>query len=364
MAKKRLYVSAKTEVTGLNTEFSKYIALHDYIEDLLPYIAIPASTTTNLNAVLLVGNQTGAADIVMTAGQKIGSSSGTAMLDLQGDGADNTYVLSSDGQGAYTGSWIWGDASYLSIGFGSPTNAEIAVSADAANIRATSTGMIGIPMVHISPAEFGVKDTGTLDPFAAILIKDNAAGPVASSGMVNAGVFLNSGITGTVSTINTGIDHSVALGGVGLTIKLNNTPYANQFALQQSGNLKETIFVPKAGALIDSIINVPTIAVASLSVVSTVEIIATPATAVDGQTMLVDTTVAGGAVTVNMPTVTANQRVTVKNVAGANTITLDGNGSEEIDFVLTYVLLGTVGNFVTVESHNTLGWLVVAERNV
>lgn len=54
------------------------------------------------------------------------------------------------------------------------------------------------------------------------------------------------------------------------------------------------------------------------------------------QIVLVDTS--GGAVTLTLPSAASAAEITVKNVAGANSVTLDGAGAQEIDGSATLVL--------------------------
>jgi hypothetical protein len=61
------------------------------------------------------------------------------------------------------------------------------------------------------------------------------------------GLFLNSGNVfggGSLSTYNSGVFRSVAVGGEGLTVKTSETAYANQISLQPSGNNFDGLLVP------------------------------------------------------------------------------------------------------------------------
>jgi hypothetical protein len=279
MAKELLFLGGRTKVNGLpNGDQSIPIAMHDYIENLLPYISIPAAAPSDLNSVLTTGNNTGANDIILKDGQVLKSDGGGAnTIDLD----SWNIFLSTDGQG-WSESYIYMTEQTLSM-----------ASQDA---------------------------------------------------------------------------HSLTFqgGGGAKPVTLAHGPSTSQLRLDGSN---VTLTGPGAGALIVPVaatkaVTLPN-ALGTVLVTDVVEIIATPATALDGQTLLVDTTTAGGAVVVNLPVITGNQRITVKNIAGANTISLNPDGSEEIDGTPTsHVILGTVNNFITVESNTTYGWAVVAERNV
>ena len=324
------------------------IAIHDFLQKYLDASSyLPG--VPNLSSVLISGNTTGTADVVMTAGQKIGSSSGDCYLDLQADGTDDTFVLMA--APAYATSYVYGGISAAQIGFGN-----YYVESEVDNVTllglSTSVGFMGFQRSGLS--------SGIL-PSAAIFVMNNQAAPSVATATTNHATFINSGLGGSASTINTGIDNSVALGGVGLTVTKNNTPYTNQLALQPSGSSFDCILKP--GVLTADIeIDYPLVSGRAL-VQRVVAVTSTPHTAVDGEVILLDTNAADptGPSTVNLPVATTNMRITIKNLTGVQTIIVDGNGAELVEGGATLVIAAVANNFVTLVASGN-AWYVVSQQ--
>ena len=91
-----------------------------------------------------------------------------------------------------------------------------------------------------------------------------------------------------------------------------------------------------------------------------VETTTTPFTAVNGMRILMDTT--AGAKTVALPAVatSVDAEITVVNITGTNTITVDGNASETINGATTYIVGATAYEGVVLKCTGT-EWIVITK---
>ena len=197
-----------------------------------------AGNTQTLAQTLALGSVTGGNDITLTSGDVLKSSSGAAVLDLR-QGGDGVWTVNSDSS-SYAQSWIYGTSTVAQLGFGAVTD----VSADATSIRMRYTGGDFLVMGQTGIAS---TDLANLTLTAgSLFIVDNSGGNVSKGVEADIAMFLNSGSAASPTVFNTGVDWSVALGGVGLTVKTANTAYLNQASFQASGNAFDTIVVPSA----------------------------------------------------------------------------------------------------------------------
>lgn len=190
----------------------------------------------SLSQTLSAGNTTGGNNIVMTSGDLITSSVSSSQIEL--NGLAGGFELTSD-SGGFTQGYVYGNTNEAYIGFGdgaiafSSTNAILSFGSDAV---ATTVSDDGVGVYTTFPVNY-----------KGLLSSDNSTftGAARTIGVTGANaLFLNSGSNSDNTTFNQSVDNSVAIGGVGLTVKTNNTAYANQLSFQEAGNTFDIIVAP------------------------------------------------------------------------------------------------------------------------
>jgi hypothetical protein len=194
----------------------------------------------NLAATLLVGNTTGGRDIVMSVvGDYIESITGQSRIDMNWDNEDNAILISTDRDDQQESYLELNGASGLFrlkcaefLLFGSDGVGLFQSSAAPGDpIGATSIGRLGIYVGPVSGILSGPSQTNQMHAIITDLSTGDVISYVGQNGFLN----LNSGSSNLAdrTKILVGIDNSLALGGIGLTVKTGNTAYANQISFQQ-----------------------------------------------------------------------------------------------------------------------------------
>ena len=200
----------------------------------------------DLAATLLIGNTTGGRDIIL-------SGSGVNADTINGAGTTNVvnlnepfaggWTISSD-DAAYGESWVYGDATKASIGWGG-----------AGILDAYSTG------INIDSNQSGDKSGVVINGDRVVVaagvdlllnntfkIQDNSVTAVGFISETNKAIGIGTGATGVGldSSIGAGLDNVVIVSGVGITAKTAGTLYTNQISLQPSGNTFDGMLEPPA----------------------------------------------------------------------------------------------------------------------
>lgn len=309
MAISKKWLDNRVSPNGRNSHInmSNRFELGAYINS---YLLDSTSSTMSLANVLGVANATGGTDILMTPGDVITSTAGT--------------------------------------------NFNLTIQASLAMLNGASS------FAFMDPLQSGLNDiSDILATDAGIQVADNSPiGGVAAAGTPNRAVFINSGTAGgTETSFNQAVNNSVAVGGDNMLVKTDNTAYVNQISLQPAGNVNDGLLTPPV-LTADVTWDLPN-ASGRVLIQRVVDVAATPHTAVDGETILVDAATAGGNVTVDLPAAANNMRITVKKVdAGVNTVILDPNAAELIEGGATHTLTAQ-WEVVTIVSNGT-SWFIVS----
>jgi len=219
----------------------------------LSFLAGGGGGGEDLAATLTIGNTTGGQNIITSDGDKIVPANGNSLLDLRATGVDDFWFLGNDASGgAFTGpfgSMVYGNATttallfdVLRYGVQIDTNSAFIGSVDPSSPAAYSTIIPGRTSV-INEATLTLP-TDTI-PSPLTLIGNSVSNRSFNSGNTTA-ISINSGSAGNDTVINSGVDNSIALGGVGLTVKTSNSSYVNQLVLQFPSNLFDTVLRPPA----------------------------------------------------------------------------------------------------------------------
>lgn len=326
------------------------IAVHTFIAN---YLATnPVIAASPLAIILAAGNVTNGTNIQMSNGDVLKAVNGGSQLNLR-DGANNQFGLTSDA-GAYGESFVAGTATYQSSGF---ANNYFNADADGCRIRVSNTASF----TYLGSIDSGidlVANIGTLT--YAMAVADNTGGAVNFTSTVNKAVTVNSGSSGNPTVVNTGVDYSAPIGGVGITVKTNNSAYCNKLAINQSGSSYETV-VSNATLTADRTATFPdasgTVGLVRYVAVNT----PTVHTATTGEVVAVTT--GAGALVVNLPSAAvANQMITIKKVDnGAGAISLTPAGGDTIDGVAGVdSSLSTQWKSMTLVSNGVSNWLIIA----
>jgi len=207
-------------------------------------IDIFLSGSGDLATVLAAGNTTGGNNITMSSGDAINSANGGGIITLDDGGLANSIAITTD-NGSYLESWQFMDGTSFQLGFGQNVYATISSSGydflkqDAdKDVFVVQSGRFG----YLTALE----TAGYTNVAGSIVSIDLGASGATSNNDSPTGLFLNSGDFGggAISTYNSGVLRSVALGGAGLTVKTSETAYANQISLQPSGNNFDGLLVP------------------------------------------------------------------------------------------------------------------------
>jgi len=306
-------------------------------------------TIGDLESVLVNGNITGANDIQISNGQVIAAVNGGGTLNLR-EGADGAIALTSDA-GGYLQGYLTLSQSSASIGFGTAGY----LLSDAANLVLRMSSAF----TYLGPTESGLglaADLGTTT--YSLAIADITAGAVTFAAKTNSAISINSGITGTVTTFNIGIDNSVALGGIGITAKTNNTAYVNQLGLNASGSLFEGL-LDTATLTADRTYELPD-ASGKVALIRTTTT-AINANAQDGEVVL--GTAGGADITITLPNPTGvdNMQITVKKVdAGIGVVNVASPAGTFDGAASPYTQLGTQWESATFVS-NGGNWFIISK---
>lgn len=349
MAKKpRLFIDGRTPVNGKKNSILKYenpIAVHDYIERLLPFILPTSGTNPPLVDVLTIGNTTGGNDIIMTSGDTINSSSGDSFIDLRFFGFDDRIIISNDAVFPHLSKgFISLNPVSTTVGLGSNRT-----QATLTTITMTAQAPSGNSYVSINENIITIGDAD-LDSTTGIVLVDNSVDR-ASAGNGNAATSINSSSTTKAGTIQ-----AVIVGGVGMTAKTNFAAYVNKISLQKSGVLFDSIIIHHPTVTADRVATLP-----NTSGTILVQEVTEPfnsGTLVDGECAMATGGIAG--ITLTLPVPKLNNRIVIKKVdAFAGKVTVSGGGNN-IDG-LASIDLGAQYNTITVVS-NDLEWWIVAKN--
>ncbi len=222
----------------------------------LSFLAGGGGGGEDLAATLVLGNITGGRSIITSNDDKIAAASGNSFLDLRATGVDDFWFLGNDTSGgSFTGptSVVYGNATTTALIF-DIVRYGVLVTNDGATIG-TVDPTSPVAYSTILPGRITITNEATLTlPTDTIsgtvtIIQNNSDNRSFNtiSGLTVA-VSINSGSSGGGSdtVINSGVDNSVALGGVGLTVKTPNTAYVNQISLQFPLNSFDTVLRPSA----------------------------------------------------------------------------------------------------------------------
>ena len=203
----------------------------------------------DLAATLVLGNITGGTDIITSNDDVVRAASGGGELNLR-VGGDNIVELTTD-NGVYNESWVYATPTAMQIGFANPGYFN-EVTAGGSFIN----GIFNQSFVFLSKQRIGTLDqspASLLATLASLQIANNSVVNVVAAAEEFSAVLINSGAVSSLTTFNSGVNNSVAIGGVGLTANTDNTAYANQVSLQQAGNAFNTFVThPSLGATADN----------------------------------------------------------------------------------------------------------------
>jgi len=199
----------------------------------------------DLATVLTAGNTTGGNDITMSSGDAINSANGGGIITLDDGNVANSIAITTD-NGNYLESWQYMDPTAFQLGFGQ--NVYLTMNSggyDFLKTDATKKAFVAGGGSRFSFTEVTEIGGYTNSGGVIVAIDLGTSGSTSNNGS-QAGLFLNSGdfSGGAISTYNSGVFRSVAVGGKGLTVKTSETAYANQISLQPSGNNFDGLLVP------------------------------------------------------------------------------------------------------------------------
>lgn len=198
----------------------------------------------DLAATLVLGRITGGSDIELSGigvnADIIRGVGTTNVLSLNEPDAGGWSISSDDT--AYGESYVYGDST--SAYLAAPDCFFIA-NTNNIYLYHGGAGFIGKSVSRMSITEIGIFDKQLVTTGYNLHMESVAVSSATSTALEQMALFLNSG-GAAVSTSNIGISNSLALGGIGLTINIDNTAYANQISLQPSGNLFNGLLVPPA----------------------------------------------------------------------------------------------------------------------
>jgi len=350
-----LFLDRAVEVSGgrrsVGGKIVNPIAIHTFIAD---YIAANPSliTTPTLAQVLVAGNTTGGSSINTSNGSLIRAANGGGTLNLR-DGLNSNVGLTTD-SGAYNEAWIFLEPTLAQIGFDSFSYVNCTEHESFIQFSPAAESFSYMYVNKIGMAEL----TDETIISKSLSIYNNTGGNIdtTSTGLP---VNICSGTALTPTTFNQNVTHSAALGGIGMTVKTDNSAYANQLALTEAGSTFETI-VTAPNLTADRTITIPD-ADGQVQLINTV-FVASPTvhTAENGQVVLVTTGVANLAV--NLPSgAVLNQQITiVKEDAGAGQVLITPAGIETINGVAGATSLLMQWNSLTLVSNGADGWIIIA----
>lgn len=287
---------------------------------------------SDLATTLGVGNTTGGNNIIVTAGDFIKSSSGDSIFDLRAAATDSFWFLGNDASGgALTGP-------FGAVVYGDPTGAVLGYNVGRYGVRCENDEITigaldtGVPSAHISILAGGIliendallpSLSSPIDGIISLAI-NNGTNRQFQTSQTPIAVGINSGrgsVPAAPTTVNDGVIRSVAIGGAGLTVKTDDTAYANQISLQPDGNTFDGLLVPPtltadrtytfqdATGTIAFLSDIPTVNAIAVS-------ISGPTLTADGDVVIGNTS--GGAISFTLPDATSDDgwKVIIKNRSG------------------------------------------------
>lgn len=345
----KLWLDGRYTVTGGSSHInlSNPIALHDFIADYLAANPSVITSVQTLAQVLVVGDVTGGLDINISDGDVIKAVNGGGQLNLR-DGADGTVNLTTDNGGFAEG---FVNLSSTETSFGFNTNYFYAAPS-AIHL------VMGGSFAYLHPGFSGMADVLNINTTTyTIATADNSAGAISyDTGSCSAVV--NSGSNANPTVANAGVVKSAAIGGVGITMKTDNSAYANQLALNASGSAFEGL-VDTATLTADRTYEFPD-ASGSVRIIRYIAVASpTVHTAVNGE--IVAVTTGAGDLVVNLPAANLGvQQITIKKVdVGAGKVNITAAGADTIDGA-AFIPLNAQWNSATLVSNDSDGWYVIA----
>ncbi len=330
--------------TDTSTDPIKYI----YFVDINGTAVLTTDTVPEgLSANLAIDNTTGAYDIVVSDGQAIKADNGGSIINLR-DGADGQINISTDA-GVFAQAFLSLYPTFATLGFGTTY-----VTINATEIN----NFLGAGFSYLNYQQSGLALVANLaSTFYGIAVADNTAGAISFEAADNSAMTINSGSAIAPTIVNIGINRSVPLGGVGMTIKTPNSAYANQFVFNASGSAFEAVMdtatltadrtyeVPDASGIV-KIVRYVAIASPTVHTATTGEVIEVTTGAADTPVLLPSAVVANQVITI------------VKDDAGIGKVVVTADGIELINGATTYDLL-LQDDTVTIISTGTK-WRVIA----
>jgi hypothetical protein len=202
----------------------------------------------DLAATLVLGNITGGRDIITSDDDVIKAATGDAVLNLRL--APDTWFLGNLTSPTTTNSFIIGSTSALNIGMDAAQQFGLEVKPTSATLgsydTATPATYFKIQENKAQAIYEGSLPTPTTRIDGVFVCIDSTSSNRVGSSNSTRALFLNSGTAAQSTTINSGVNNSVAVGGYGLTVKTSNTVYVNQISLQFPLNSFDTVLRPSA----------------------------------------------------------------------------------------------------------------------
>lgn len=302
------------------------------------------SSGQTLSQTLSYGNETDGEDIIMSNNDVIKALNGGGQLSLRA-GADNVVNLTNDNDAQSKGI-VYFDNTGSIFGFNIST-----VSATNNSIKLNyPSGFSFFSTIHVGL----VNTTDFNSTLGNLFLIENTALNLSKHCQVNRALLLNTGTLVSPTIYNSGITHSIGLGGKGLYIKTSYTPYINQLSFQQDGNTFDLMIAPPA----TTADRLQTLADED-GVIMIQKYRATDSgtSALDGEVIAITT--GGGDANVNLPDATIpNRRVIVKKVdAGAGKVNVKGILGQTIDGAAQQQL-SAQWQYITVLSTGS-SWIVI-----
>lgn len=308
-----------TIITPSNVTADRLQTLQDADGIIALLSDIPTGQT--LAETLTLGNITDGNDIIMSTGDVIQASQGGGQINLRALNIDDVVIISTD-NGNLLQSFVGLTASESILGH--TDKAQLILNSNTVLLH----GYFPDAFTTITNAYIKVENYvsgSTIDSPFAIYDIGNKNVQQGNSDIDIYGLVLNSGMQSNPTIFLSGVTNSVAVGGVGLTIKTKDSIYGNQISLQESGNTFDNVIAPSSGTTQDNTATLPN--TSGTIVVHNITGTSVNTNAIDGQVIL--GTGGVGGITIMLPVPISNQRISIKKVdAAVGYVTIDGNGAD------------------------------------